>query len=218
MSKGDCMVCYNKCNFIAPCCKQSFCTECAKNWAEQNQTPSCPGCRKPYARSFNDLIGCLILIDIKKLDTFGKTKNETIKGTLLKICPTIIKVKTQEKTRHIKYRHIVRYKHSDAPDSFYCDTSQQIITRLQPPDLNTIIHQAIYNTDWRPTEFLTHLEEMYYIFENAHMVYGELSILNNNYNIQEINDARTIMLQAYMSIITLIGTQGFTLLEDFLYN
>jgi hypothetical protein len=119
----DCIVCYKDTLFSAPCCKQPFCEDCAANWAEKNHTPTCPGCRKPYYTSLDQCEGSEIFLKFKK-----NSKINVIAGTLVALCPKIIKFKTHKthsnQMLHIKYRNITEYKPACAPNAFTCERKE----------------------------------------------------------------------------------------------
>jgi hypothetical protein len=127
----NCMVCYEDTTHITPCCKQSFCTKCANNWAEKNNDPTCPGCRELYYKSLHQLEGTEIFLSFKKK---GKD-TQTLSGTLVAVCSKTIKLKTHDnRIRYIKYKNIAEYKPACAPNAFTCAIGLGLLRPLGTAD------------------------------------------------------------------------------------
>jgi hypothetical protein len=113
-----CVVCYENCITISPCCGQQICNKCSEEIAKRHEKPTCPTCRNEFKSQELSILEKNNLI--VKLRILQKNKNpKNIYGTI-ELKPKTVKItQLNGKTQYIKYRKILEYGATENPNIFH---------------------------------------------------------------------------------------------------
>lgn len=113
-----CVVCYENCITISPCCGQLICNKCSEEIAKRHEKPTCPTCRKTFKSLELSILEKNNLI--VKLRILQKNKNPiNIYGTI-ELKPKTVKItQLNGKIQYIKYRKILEYGATENPNIFH---------------------------------------------------------------------------------------------------